>query len=202
MDFEQIRACVNKIILGRGVKNSTNLRIKKMLGVIRNSNIYDNMYDLVNDITVYILTPGEHTGVAPISKFDEEKAGLQVFVEYQTLGFLSNKVRKKVDYDLPHINNSELGDDDSDFLTATLSRLPNPEDMLMGKELANYVKERLAEDGMNVLLKEETNEVAGGKLNISRKAYNKKFLKLLMNMRKNYKNNFTGILMKTTTRGR
>ncbi len=202
MNFKQVRDCVNKIILGRGVKNSTNLRIKKMLGVIRNSNVYDNMYDLVNDVTVYILTPGEHTGVAPISKFDEEKAGLQVFVEYQTLGFLSNKVRKKVDYDLPHINNSELGDDDSDFLTATVSRLPNPEDMLMGKELANYVKERLAEDGMNVLLKEETNEVAGRKLNISRKAYNKKFLKLLMNMKKNYKNNFTGILMKTTTRGK
>ena len=202
MDFEQVRDCVNKIILGRGVKNSTNLRIKKMLGVIRNSNVYDNMYDLVNDITVYILTPGEHTGITPMSKFDEEKAGLQVFVEYQTLGFLSNKVRKKVDYDIPHINDSELGDSDSDFLNATLSRLPNPEDMLMGKELASYVKERLAEDGMDVLLKEETNEAVAKKLDITKQTFNKKFLKLLVNMRKNYKNNFTGILMKTTTRGK
>ncbi len=187
MKFETIHTEISKIIFSSNCYGKEHVKVKNMLNTIKKFNGYSIMGDLVNDITIHMMTPGIQTNVKPIDKFDPKRSSLYTFLMYQVLGFLSTKIRNDSYYNVEEIDDSDLGDEDFSVIDITPAQGKNPEEILINKEFIQQMERELSKDDIDLIMGLRTNQELGDECGITRQGYNLKYLRRIKKLQNKHK---------------
>jgi len=189
-DYFEIDECVRKAVFNRACYYPIDKKTRALVYVLQKAFRYDSemMDDLVTDIIMHIITPGEVSGSAPIDSFDEEKAGLQTFITWQVFGFVGNRLKslyRKKAYDVIEISESDFGDgEDTNFLDSLEDTGLSPEDVLLQKEEFELAHEILGEEIVDIILEKKTQTELAKEEGVDRRAVHDKYKRRLRNLAK------------------
>lgn len=160
-DYIEINNLVKKCVLNTKRYYPTDKLIGKYMGVLRNVFKYDkdDIHDLIQDITIYVLTPGERGGQVPMSRYDPEKAGLYTFVNMQVYGYVCRLVRNlfnKRKLNVIEILESDIGEPDFNIFEHLPDEKTSSEDELIMKEDIEYMEKEFGEDFVDIILKHKS----------------------------------------------
>lgn len=172
-DYEEIHNLVKRSVLNTKRYYATDRLIGKYMHLLKKAFKYDeeNIHDLMQDITIHLLTPGERGGRTPMKFYDPERAGLYTFVNLQVYGYVCRLVRNlftKKKLNVVEINESDIGEEDYNIFDHLYDDSATPEEMLILKEEYEELGKEYGQDFVDIIFKNKTQTEIADELDMSR----------------------------------
>lgn len=186
-DYEEIHNLVKKSVYNTKRYYRVDRIVGKYIDILRQVFNYDrdDLHDLIQDITIFCVTPGERKGKVPMDWYDPKKAGLYTFINLQVYGCVFRKVRSLYGKRKHgrEVLESDIGEKDFNILEFIADIKATPEDLVIIKEGLDYMREEFGEDFIDIVLKEKTQTEIAGERGMSRGGISYRYIRDLEKMK-------------------